>query len=163
MIALLKWLLILAIAVPVLAVLAGQLGAFTGSEPGDLGVKDGKLKPPSRNPNSVSSQAALYPDHPQRDYAGIAPLPLRGDAAASMARIKSILEATPRVRIVKQEPGYLYVQCTTRLMRYVDDLELWADPAAGVIHVRSASRLGRSDLGVNRARVEALRASYNGS
>jgi uncharacterized protein (DUF1499 family) len=162
----LKWLLIVAlvaVAVVVLAVAAGQMGAFTGREPDDLGVKDGRLKPPSRNPNSVSSQAGLYPDHPQQAYAAIAPLPLRGDAAQSLARVKKILEATPGVRIVRQEPGYLYAQCTTRLMKYVDDLEFWADPAAGVLHVRSASRLGRSDLGVNRARVEAIRTRYNSS
>ena len=67
----------------------------------------------------------------------------------------------PGVAIVKEEPGYLYAQCTTRLMKYVDDLEFWADPAAGVLQVRSASRVGRSDLGVNRARVEAIRARYS--
>jgi uncharacterized protein (DUF1499 family) len=157
----LKWLAILLVALPVLAIVAGQLGALSGREPGDLGVKEGRLKPPSRNPNSVSSQAGLYPDHPQRDYATIAPLPLRGDAAQSLARILAIVQATPGMRVVKQEPGYLYVQSTTRLMKYVDDLEFWADPAAGVVHVRSASRLGRSDLGANRARVEALRTLYD--
>lgn len=160
MLSVLKWLLVVLVGVPVLAVIAGQLGAFSGRVPGDLGVKDGKLKPPSRTPNSVTSQAGLYPDHPQRDYATIEPLPLKGDAAQSLARIRTVLAGMPGVVIVKDEPGYLYAQCTTRLMKYVDDLEFWADPAAGVLQVRSASRVGRSDLGVNRARVEAIRAQY---
>lgn len=160
MLSALKWLLVVLVGVPILAVIAGQLGAFSGRAPDDLGVKDGKLKPPARTPNSVSSQAGLYPDHPQRDYAAIAPLPLQGDAARSLAKMRTVLAGMPGVVIVKDEPGYLYAQCTTRLMKYVDDLEFWADPAAGVLQVRSASRVGRSDLGVNRARVEAIRAQY---
>jgi uncharacterized protein (DUF1499 family) len=59
--------------------------------------------------------------------------------------------------IVKREPGYLYVQFTTRLMKYVDDAEFWFDPDKQVIQVRSASRLGKSDLGVNRERIEFIR------
>ncbi len=60
-------------------------------------------------------------------------------------------------RIVERRPDYLYVQFTSRLMRFVDDAEFWFDPAAGVVQVRSASRVGRGDLGVNRARIEAIR------
>lgn len=160
MLSVLKWLLVVFIGVPVVAIIAGQFGAFSSSPPGDLGVKDGKLKPPSHTPNSVTSQAGLYPDHPQREYATIAPLPLQGDAAKSLAKIRTIVAGMPGVVIVKDEPGYLYAQCTTRLMKYVDDLEFWADPVAGVLQVRSASRVGRRDLGVNRARVEAIRAQY---
>ena len=66
-------------------------------------------------------------------------------------------------RIVKREPGYLYAQFTTRLMKYVDDAEFWFDPAAGVIQVRSASRLGKSDLGVNRERMESIRRKLGSS
>ena len=161
MLSALKWLLVVLVGVPVAAIIAGQLGAFSSHPPDDLGVKDGKLKPPSRTPNSVTSQAGLYPDHPQREYATIAPLPLQGDAAQSLAKIRAILAGMPGMVIVKEEPGYLYAQCTTRLMKYVDDLEFWADPAAGVLQVRSASRVGRSDLGANRARVEAIRARYS--
>jgi uncharacterized protein (DUF1499 family) len=66
-------------------------------------------------------------------------------------------------KIVKKEPGYLYAQFTTRLMKYVDDAEFWFDPAAGVIQVRSASRLGSSDLGVNRKRIEFIRQKLQNS
>jgi uncharacterized protein (DUF1499 family) len=61
-------------------------------------------------------------------------------------------------RIVEQRPDYLYAQFTTRLMRFVDDAEFWFDPAAGVVQVRSSSRVGRRDFDVNRARIEGLRA-----
>jgi uncharacterized protein (DUF1499 family) len=61
---------------------------------------------------------------------------------------------------VTQSPDYLYAQCSTRWLKFTDDVEFYLDASAGVIHVRSASRIGRSDLGVNRARVEALRARF---
>ena len=151
-----KWLLIVAALVAIAGILAGQLGLLKGKMPSDLGVHEGRLKPPSKTPNSVSSQASLYPDHPQRAYADIAPLPLKGDAAATLARIGNIIEAMEGGEIVKREPGYLYAQFTTRIMRYVDDAEFWFDPDAGVIQVRSSSRLGSSDLGVNRKRIEFI-------
>lgn len=153
-----KWLLVGAIAVVVLALLAGRLGLLAGHMPDKLGVHNGRLAPPSQNPNSVSSQAALYPDHPQRDAAQIAPLPTGGDGTAAMARLEHVVASMPGAKVIRSERGYLYVQFTTRLMRYVDDVEFWLDPAHGVIQVRSASRIGRRDFGVNRARVEAIRA-----
>ena len=152
-----KWALIVVALVVITGLLAGQLGLLKGTPPADLGVHGGKLKPPSKTPNSVSSQAQLYPDHPQRTYADIAPLPLKGDAAATMDRIASIIEGMSGAEIVKREPGYLYAQFTTRLMKYVDDAEFWFDPDSEVIQVRSASRLGKSDLGVNRERIEFIR------
>jgi uncharacterized protein (DUF1499 family) len=159
----LKGLLILIVLLTVAVLAAGELGLLQGRAPNDLGVRDGRLKPPSATPNSVSSQAALYPDSPGRAYAQIDPLPLRGDGAATIARLRSIAEAMPSARVVKSEPGYLYLQFTTRWLRFVDDTELWFDPAAGVVQVRSASRLGKGDFGVNRARVEALRAALTAS
>ena len=63
-----------------------------------------------------------------------------------------------RTTIVTEAPGYLYAEFRSRLLGYVDDVELYFDEKAGVFHVRSASRLGRRDYGVNRRRVEALRA-----
>jgi uncharacterized protein (DUF1499 family) len=147
----------LAVAVVAL-LLAARFGAFAGRMPDNLGVRDGKLKPPSRTPNSVSSQAELWPDAPQKEYARIAPLPLAGDAKATIARIAAVVLDLPGARIVERREDYLYAQFTTALMRYVDDVEFWVDPAAGVVQVRSASRLGSKDFGVNRARVESIRA-----
>ena len=153
-----KWFVIVFVLLVVVAVAAGQLGFLQGTAPTDLGVRDGKLKPPSMTENSVSSQAALYPDHPQRRYADIAPLPVKGEGPATIAQIKAIVEGMDGAKVVKSEPGYLYAQFTTRVMKYVDDVEFWFDPAANAIQVRSASRVGRGDLGVNRKRIEAVRA-----
>ncbi len=154
-----KWFVIVVLLLIVVAVAAGQLGFLQGTAPADLGVRDGKLKPPSMTENSVSSQAALYPDHPQRKYADIAPLPLKGDGSATLAKIKAIVEGMDGAKVVKSEPGYLYAQFTSKLMKFVDDVEFWFDPAANAIQVRSASRVGRGDLGVNRKRIEAVRSA----
>lgn len=148
------------IIVAVLAVslvAAGRLGWLQGTPPADLGVHDGRLKPPSMTPNSVSSQAALYPGHPQREYADITPFAVQGDGPATLARIKGVINDMPGARVVTAGRDYLYAQFTTPLLRFVDDVEFWFDPAANVIHVRSASRVGRGDLGENRRRVEEIR------
>lgn len=155
--AMLKWLFLGGLALAVLAVLAGQLGLLRGTAPADLGVDGGKLKRPSKTPNSVSSQADLWPGHPQAAYARIAPLALVGDGPATLARIKAIIASTPGAQLVSEKPGYLYATFSSRLMKYTDDVEFWLDPAAGVVQVRSASRLGRRDFDVNRSRIEAIR------
>ena len=149
--------------VVVLVAGAGQLGVFQGTPPGDLGVRDGRLKRPADTPNSVSSQARLWPDHPQREYADIAPLSLRGDGSETIARLQALMHSEPGASIVESRPDYLRVQFTTRLMKFVDDVEFWFDPAAGVVQVRSASRVGRKDFGVNRQRIERLRARLAGA
>ena len=152
-------LLMFIVALTLLVLLAAQLGLFHGKPPNDLGVRDGRLKPPSLTPNSVSSQAGLHADHPQRDYALIDPLPMQGDARQTMARLQAVLASMRSVRVVEQKEDYLYAQFTTPLMRYVDDVEFWIDPVAQVVQVRSASRLGHGDLGLNRKRVEQIRAA----
>lgn len=140
--------------------LAGQLGVLKGHAPGDLGVQNGRLKPPSWTPNSVSSQADLYPDHPQKDYARIAPLQFTGDGDKAVLKIADILKRSEGTVIVTQSADYLYAQSTTPVLKFTDDLEFWLDKSAGVIQVRSASRLGRKDFQVNRDRVETIRAQF---
>lgn len=151
---------LLIVAAAAVVVLAGQLGFWHGQMPTDLGVHEGRLKPPSPTPNSVSSQAALYPDHPQRAYATVAPLAFTGSGEAAMARLASILKSTERCVVVTQQGDYLYAHCSTALLHFTDDVEFWLDRQAGVIQVRSASRLGKGDLGVNRTRVEKIRAQF---
>src|SRR5687768_17889901 len=119
--AIIKWALIVVALVVITGLLAGQLGLLKGTPPTDLGVHDGRLKPPSKTPNSVSSQASLYPDHPQRTYADIAPLPISGEPNAALDQIAQIVESMEGAKIVKKEPDYLYAQFTTKLMKYVDD------------------------------------------
>ena len=151
------------VVIAALLFLAGQLGMLKGASPSDLGVKDGRLKPPARTPNSVSSQTDLYPDHPQAQYAAIAPLDYQGDAKTAMAKLVSLMQAQPGTVIVSQTDDYVYAQSTTRLLRFTDDVEFWLDATQQKIQVRSASRIGRKDFGVNRQRIEAIRAQLNAS
>jgi uncharacterized protein (DUF1499 family) len=141
---------------------AGHLGFLRGTPPVPLGVQDGRLAAPSLTPNSVSSQAALYPDHPQAAYAAVEPFPPRAGETgpAVLQRLAELLARQSDTVITVQSPGYVRVEATTRWLRFVDDVELWLDPTTQWVHVRSASRLGRKDFGVNRARVEQLRAAF---
>ncbi len=148
-------------ALVLLVIVAGQLGLLAGTAPSTLGVHDGRLAPPALTPNSVSSQANLYPDNPQRQFAQIAPLPFDGDGKAAMVKLAAVIHQMPRARIVTEQPGYLHAEFQTTILHFTDDLELWLDRANGVIQVRSASRLGKSDLGANRQRVETLRFLYS--
>lgn len=154
-----KWIVIAILALVASALAAGQLGLLQGKAPDDLGVKQGRLKALPATPNSVSSQADLYPDHPQRKYSSIAPLALRGDGPATITKLKTVVQGMPGAKLIRSAPDYLYVQFTTPLMKYVDDVEFWFDPATNAVEVRSASRLGESDLGANRKRIEGVRAA----
>ena len=80
-----------------------------------------------------------------------------------MAAVLRAVQRMPRTTVVKQDRNYLYAEFRTRLMRYVDDVEFFHDDQAGVIHLRSASRLGRRDFGVNRRRIEELRSLLSSS
>jgi uncharacterized protein (DUF1499 family) len=152
--------LIVIVALVVIALLAGRLGLLSGKPPSGLGVHDGRLKRLPRTPNCASSQAGLWPESPQCAYAQIEPIALLGEAGdgpATIVRIASVVESMPGARIVERKSDYLYAQFTTAMMKFVDDVEFWFDPAAKVVQVRSASRVGRKDFGVNRARIEAIR------
>lgn len=137
--------------------LSGREGSrwFAG-RPTTLGIRDGKLSGPKRTPNSVVSEGveATHPAH-------VAAIAFVGDPRAALARLGSVLQALDRVTIVKVEEGYLYAEFRSQKARFVDDFEARVDVAAGVIHVRSASRLGRRDMGVNRARVELIRRKFS--
>lgn len=122
-----------------------------GKRPRNLGVRDGGLAPCPDKPNCVNSRAT-DPRH------AIEPLSVYGDPASSMQRLQEILSAMPRTEVVTARPDYIYAECATPLMGFVDDVEFHCD--GKVIQVRSASRLGYSDLGVNRKRVERVRAIY---
>jgi uncharacterized protein (DUF1499 family) len=126
---------------------------FSGKRPASLGVKEGRLATCGRRLNCVSSQAA--PDDARR-Y--VAPIPFKGNAAEAIAAARRAVETIRRSTVVRHEGNYLHAEFRSMLMGFVDDVEFVHDAARGVLHVRSASRLGRRDYGVNRKRVEALRS-----
>ena len=156
----LKRLTIAMVALPLAVVAAGQLGLLAGSPPEPMGVAGGRLREPSYTPNSVSSQAALYPLHSQRAYAAIDPLKFSGDGIAAMRQLAGVLRTLDGIAIVEQSEDYLRAESSTRVLKFKDDLEFWLDPSGGVIHFRSASRLGRKDFGVNRDRMETIRSRF---
>lgn len=128
--------------------LLGLIGC-AGERPNNLGARGGILAPCPSSPNCVSSQA-------EDDHHRIAPLVFSGDPDAAFARLKRVLAGRSDTNIVDDSPDYLRVELRTTL--FVDDGEFLLDRAKKVIHVRSASRLGYSDLGKNRSRLEEIRS-----
>lgn len=124
---------------------------FAGKRPNNLGVRNGKLAPCPNSPNCVSSQSS---DAAHK----IAPLTFTSTPENAIAALKSVIESLPRTKIITESKDYLYAEFKSALLGFVDDVEFYLDRNANVIQVRSASRLGQSDLGVNRQRIETIRA-----
>jgi uncharacterized protein (DUF1499 family) len=123
-------------------------------KPQNLGVVDGRLAPCPDTPNCVSTQAT---DEQHR----IAPLTFTDSPEEALRRLKQAIASMPRMEIVAESGDYLHVEATSLIFRFVDDVEFWVDRQAKAIHFRSASRAGRSDLGVNRARMEKFRLAFD--
>ncbi|MDB9321478.1 DUF1499 domain-containing protein [Nodularia spumigena CS-591/04] len=126
---------------------------FAGKRPQNLGVNNGKLASCPNSPNCVSSQDT-DPQHI------ISPLTFTSNPQTALANLKAIIQSLPRTKIITETEDYLYAEFKSALMGFVDDVEFYLDPQANVIQVRSASRLGQSDLGVNRQRIETIRAKF---
>ena len=131
-------------------VLSVSMFGCSGTRPADLGIKDGRLRPCPDSPNCVSSMPGEDTEH------SVAPL------SASLAEVRQALQGMERVTIVTDNETYLHAEFTSQIMGFVDDVEFTVDANESVVHVRSASRLGYSDMGVNRKRVETLRALLGG-
>ena len=123
------------------------------SRPENLGVVEGKLRGCPDSPNCVSTEAVDESHH----VPGIA---FSGSVADAHNRLVRIMSQMPRTTLVTENENYLHFECRSRLFRFVDDLEFLIDPDTRVIQVRSASRVGYSDLGVNRARVNQVRDAF---
>ena len=136
----------------IMSIVSSLLAACAGERPNNLGVRDDRLSACPSSPNCVSSQAA---DERHR----IAPLAFNGDPDTAFARLKQILARRNDTAVIEESPGYLRVELRTTL--FVDDGEFLLDRAGRVIHVRSASRLGYSDLGKNRSRMEDIRREFS--
>lgn len=155
-------LLLIAIAAAALWVLFVNLTNREGSmwfagRPSTLGLKNGKLGGPKQTPNSVVSEG-VDTSHP----AYIAPITFTGDPAAAWTKLRGVIDSLDRVTVIGADGQYLYAEFRSAKMRYVDDFEARLDTSANVIHVRSASRLGKRDFDVNRARVEMIRKKFLG-
>ncbi len=129
------------------------LAGCTGVRPTNLGVKNGKLAPCPDSPNCVSSQSE---DAAHR----IAPIDYSSSLPDAMARLKRVIAGMKRARIVAENDDYLHVEFTSAVMRFVDDAEFYLDDGKKQIELRSAARLGYSDFGVNRRRMETIRRRF---
>jgi uncharacterized protein (DUF1499 family) len=129
--------------------LPGLSGLFAGSTP-DLGVQDGQLTPCPDSPNCVVSQGADL-DHE------IAPIRYQGDRDTARAALLKVLTVVPNTTVIEQRDDYIRTESASKLLGFIDDGEFYLPAEDNVIEVRSAARLGESDLGVNRRRLEQIR------
>ncbi|MHB8844323.1 MAG: DUF1499 domain-containing protein [Nitrospirota bacterium] len=126
----------------------------TGARPANLGVHDGNLQPCPSSPNCVSSRST------DREHA-VEPLRFSGPAPEAMTALGAVISKMKRASIVTLTGSYLHAEFTSAVFRFVDDAEFLLDDETSTIHVRSASRVGSSDLGVNRRRIEAIRQAWH--
>ena len=123
------------------------------SNPPKMQWVDGKLRPCPDSPNCVSSES-------DRPSSRIEPLAFQGQPEKAWSDLKETLREMGG-KIQEEQDGFLWATFTSRVFRFVDDVEFRMVSTDGMIHVRSASRVGYSDLGVNRRRVEELRTLFD--
>lgn len=143
---------VMGVIVTIIVVMALALSALSRQQEAP-GLVNARLAPCPETPNCVCSE---YPE--QQAY--VAPLPVEGDAAAAWEHARAAIRQSGG-KIVREEKDYIAATYTSLVFRFVDDLELRLDRPAGLIHIRSASRIGRSDLGANSKRVARLREQFS--
>lgn len=126
----------------------------SGRRPGTIGISNGTLAPCPESPNCVSSFAS-DPEH------AVAPLDYKDSKKEAFARLRKVLSEMKRTVIITEKEDYIHAEVTSFFFRFVDDIEFYFPASENVIHVRSASRIGHSDLGVNRRRVEEIRGQFS--
>lgn len=161
---LLKWVLIILAAGLVLFFVLRWLVGRASPMPENVGAVNGRfdnlsagrLAPCPASPNCVSTYETDV-EH------GIEAMALEGETAVSQARLLAIIQSMPRSTVVTNEPGYIHAEFRSAAWGFVDDVEFYFDEEAGLIQFRSAARLGYGDGGVNRKRMEEIRAAYTES
>ena len=118
-----------------------------------LGATNGRLAECSARPNCVSTQTDDPSHHMQ-------PIAFSSSPTEALQQLAKTLGSTPRTRMVTVSDGYVHVECRSWLLAFIDDVEFVLDEPTGVIHFRSASRVGHSDAGVNRQRMEDFRRAF---
>ncbi|MEX1302612.1 MAG: DUF1499 domain-containing protein [Desulfotignum sp.] len=132
--------------------LTGCVGAVP-----DLGTTNGELAPCPKTPNCVNSQAVG-----EKQY--IQPIRYAGAREDARVRLLQILGSQKRAKILTAQENYIRAEFTSALFRFVDDVEFYfpkEKSGESVIHIRSASRIGYSDLGANRKRIERIRSEFS--
>lgn len=133
-----------------IAALPGIGSLTAGTRPDNIGLTDGKLASCPASPNCVVSQGA------DEEHA-IAPIAYTTDRKAARQNLIDILSVVPRTKIIEQSDRYILAESQSRLMGFRDDTEFYLPEGKNIIHARAAARMGESDLGVNRRRIEQVR------
>ena len=127
--------------------------SLKASPPSNLGVREGRFAPCPESPNCVSTQS-------EDSEHWISPLTVSSDTNDPIGVLETIVMQMPRTQVVEKSSTYLRVEFRSAVFRFADDVEFYLEPKSERIHFRSASRMGRSDLGVNRARMETIRGFF---
>lgn len=125
--------------------------SFSGRRPTNLGVENGTLAQLPDSPNCVSTQTT---DESKK----MEPIEFQTELDATMSAIENAVNEIPRTNIISKSANYLHAESSSLIFRFVDDVEFQVDEAANLIHFRSASRVGHSDMGANRKRMTSVRA-----
>ena len=115
-----------------------------------IGLSDGQLSSCPKSPNCVVSQNG-------DEEHSIAAIPYKSDLSTAKETLLKVLSVVPRTEVVEETNKYIHAESTSRIFKFVDDVEFYFPEDKSVIEVRSASRVGESDLGVNRRRIEQIR------
>ena len=138
------------ILLPILAIAGLYFLSLTATKPDNLGVVDGQLAQCPESPNCVSTQST----DSEKTMAAIA---IIDNGAQTLSKIKSSISSNcPNAKLITESDSYLHYEFTSLLFRFVDDVEFFADDEEQVVHFRSASRVGHSDLGANKKRMSKI-------
>jgi len=153
MMKILKWFLIIIVVGIILFFVLRWLVGRASPMPDILGVTNGRLAACPESPNCVSS-------YETDEEHGMEAMVLVGETAVAQEKILAIMQAMPGSTLITNEPSYIYAEFRSPTMGFVDDVEIYFDEEADLIHFRSASRLGYEDMDANRNRMEAIQAAF---
>lgn len=137
------------VIVGVFSLFTAQMAYKNNKIPSDLGAENGTLSSVPRSPNAVSSQS----DDPEKK---VNPFPYKNSTVETKQAVLNVLEKYGKIKIITNNKNYIHAVSKSGVMRYKDDLEFYFDEKLQVVHFRSASRIGYSDMGLNRKRYNIL-------
>lgn len=144
-----RWYFMTPVMIVLILVAGLALLSVTAKRPDHLGIHDGRLAGCPDTPNCVASYA-------QQKSQKMDPIPFDGSTEGAISQLKDVIEEMPRSRLISSDENYLHVEFSTAVFRFTDDVEFLIDSANSVIHFRAASRVGHSDLGANRKRMNKI-------
>jgi len=150
----LKYSLIVLALLSIIVIIVPMVGLLDGTRPEKLGIQNNKLRDCPGSPNCVTSYSDVNSDIEEFN---IEPLPFESTAIHSIQKIRNTVATIKGITIITETENYIHAECRSKYLGFIDDLEVYCDEQQKVCLVRSASRLGHSDFGVNRKRVEKIR------